>query len=735
MTGQYELVPDMPVPGANAGHYDGDADANGEITEAAENFQAAQGEAVQKEQTEAQANEEKQRTLQSKAQRANLDVERAQLDAADAEAKAGVRPEPEELLPDVNVPSEEMVFTEDQVEPFGESEMVFSEDQVEPIVQPPDISPPIAGSFEVGADEEMKGALAAKAGVDIGRSEDLLESVKAGAVAAENLRTEHKQYADEKRAEHQGKLDAVSEKADAVFKSKPKMPTPSILNLVGVFLGGLVAPSQGGRNTAAEILTRRLEKEVDVAMESRRTDLSTVRTERGLVQDAATKADQEILERAGLMGQSIEGLAQHITAQAELPWVAPTVKTQLGEAVGQLRQHQGKLLDQFVNVEKDRLTRTSELEMKYASQKRGRGGRGKPMDVQPTKNQLAENRLYGWHGRAVDPNDKTTWPEGVTFEDIGKYSVGGITITDGDESYSGLFAANADDAKEARTRLSKYNEVRQAAGYLGAELENLRKAQGVSTLSGIRIADLGSKQSAKVSRAFNTYRVALKELWGLGAIQKPDERLMDAETGSDPTGIKGNIANMLDLGVTEDLLGHTVASSEEAFKVKLRPLLFSGGEPDSGVEIHIGKPEVGKVPRAAGEGVKAESAEVIAGQLNALVELSNEEHGIPASLAAEAPEFDMAEAQERIDRMVEVNLASRGAESKKAKHGGITGTGKEKFQFAALAKTTQNPELKKALLAAEKTLSGAAKRATLQKLEKARQNKHLETVPSKGFGY
>jgi len=218
--------------------------------------------------TDAQKAAEEQRKAGIDLEKAKLAEQKAALDRADKEAGLGMRPEPEAP---VDEPS--MEFTEEQA---AAGEAAY-EAQVEASQTPEQLM--ATGEKMMSVGQARLGGVNAKIDKDTAEATETFAIRQAGAA---NLQMKREAA---QRAEAEKRFSEIDTQIQSVIDRGVKKPTPSALNLLGVFLGGLIAPMNGGKNVAMEALERQMEREISVDQENRAKELQGLRTRKGVLTD------------------------------------------------------------------------------------------------------------------------------------------------------------------------------------------------------------------------------------------------------------------------------------------------------------------------------------------------------------------------------------------------------------------------------------------------------------------
>ena len=480
----------------------------------------------------------------------------------------------------------------------------------------------------------------------------------------------------------------INDEIRTLVQTDVKKPTPSVLNLIGVALGGLIAPMQGGRNPAAELLQAKLQREVQVDIENRRTQLSGLKTDRGLLLDEAAFDKDMLAQKSLLMAKKLEGAKMQITAELSKPFLSARAKNDAKKMIGVLEVQQGEHQMKAAKIAMEAEQRRQILNMKaaqaQAKRSRGGGGRGRSKG-RGLVSEAKESPLFFdvLTGNTTDVSQLSKKDQARIRKEA---AVLPMTDNRTGQTLRGIRGLDSTQAKGMRKVYGDRNQVR-----LGAQriLKTLNLAKGADRLSiGGAFLD---KEGARLEGEFTHLMIALKNQWELGAITGPDMELMEGAMGMKPGKAWAFLSDKMNInqiqGVIENL------QSRGALKMKTS-ILSEAGLPD---HISIDMPQFKattdikerSTPQAALTGAET------AGDITALIEERNLAATGVAEGGTEAP--SISEISEKINKLV-ARFRGSAKESQKGAAAGGEGAGfHEREQLRGLLPDA-DPETRKVIL-------------------------------------
>jgi hypothetical protein len=546
---------DQSVPGATAGvdpvtmqpYIDeaNEAAMNRVAGEVGSDTQANQ--LATKEMTEAEKAAEEERKARIDLSKAKLAEQKAALDRADKEAGLGMRPEPEV---DMQAPIEDgYEFSEEEAAthagaPFrGADPDVFEEEKASAIAakeqqlgRPLTPEEQMATGLEMGqTGRAMLGGVNAKIAQEEADATYNFQADRANAAKQEIEREELQRAKAEKR------FAEIDSQIQRVVEEDTKKPSPSALNLLGVFLGGLIAPMQGGRNVALEAVERQMEREIRVDQENRAKRMQGLRTRKGILTDELAEQSRQDVAADLKRAQWHNAMYKEAIAFSQKTNLPAKQKAEALAFAGDQRFKKGEAMQRAaLSVRKQ-----EEVERKNrqaAAMKRSggvrRGGGGTEEGAVKDADIAAGNLFYN----PLQPSKPMTGTEVDQDKDTRKRAVkGGIVLKVGDTTYRGFLADDEQDKREVKKAIKGFRDIRQPIQRISALLDDESGNIGDMTWSAFSASIEGQLSKAEFTRL----KVAIKNLWELGAIQKPDEVLIDGALGGDPTSVWNTVGQGL----------------------------------------------------------------------------------------------------------------------------------------------------------------------------------------------
>jgi hypothetical protein len=669
------------------------------------NFQVAQQEQQQKEQTEAEKAAEDQR-------KAALDAEKkrkkAELAALDAEAAADQAVLSEPLpVPGANLPTEEeeeMVF-----EPTDADFVDFAQSEYDRAVQQDPEAREVRAGGEAGrelADAQLDSKLA--------QIDAEMQAIEKGRELAEPYEERQKEL----RQEIADERVRIDEELTALVQSKPRKPSPSVLNLVGVFLGGLIAPMQGGRNVALETVMKRMQQEVEVDQENRRTTLSGLRTARGLLDDKEKfRQTEEVAGRIEL-AQKMQGYANELKLKAQsttLPaeaTAAAKVQWHAAEAVVGKLIKEGAMMSHKQWLAEQELLRKQKADLlKARKDSKGKGGKDK--------------QVVGSYGPAVYYDSfrrKLVSEEEMSTDERKAARERSVPVPlwskSAQREVHGLLAQDPTRARKLQSDYMVGLGVQDKTKRLVQLLRGTTKNGRLSIAGGYSTAE-----GAQVQSAFTDLMNAIKDKWGLGAIQAPDMVLLEGRIGQTPSGFLAWINSTAERqqieGVLQDL------GSGEALILK-GDIMRNAGLPDD-LEVRLPAFDpTADIKKRQAVTPEATAAERL-GDVSGAIEIITSD--IPGPGGGDLGTVTNDEFQGYLDNVVEATLLSEdGNKSDEAIAGGKALAQFRRWQVQKDIPSSYREQIRKAGDLIDKNVRAAKKAAQRAAEKKAGKQPELEKV-------
>lgn len=684
LTGKYILTPvDDSVPGATTSQ---PAVPQAAIDQATAPIAQEQQQAAATQLTDEQKAQQDQAKKVEQAQLAKLKVKEQELKARGKAREAGVEEEmvlqPEDMLPqDRPMPGDRLM----PGDPEAEADAAFGLGAVTPETES------ILAGAEAGAEgrvplqgqalEDAANDVAAEKTEAIGEHKGDLtrEALEAQAKHWEDLAEGSENLENFQKEEYEPirkKLEDLDQKAIELIEGDITPPSASVVNLIGVFLGGLVAPMRGGKNTALQALQTRLQRETNTLIENRRTKLAGTRARKGILQDKFTQVQQEVVAKNIMMGQKLNAVEKFFTAEAQKEHLPEIVRLEAEKNAAEIRRQKGisqknasaAMLKVLANQ------RATELRTKA----KGIKGSGKPrakVGDAITREEMGPNSIYvnlkrkGMRGEEVY-EDKSLRESTV---------MGGFILTDheGNRHSGYVNMLGTTEASSTAKSINDLNVVREEAQAILATAKNV-KGWDKMTFGALAQTDEGRLIVSQYTRLM----VSIKDTWGLGAIQAPDMFLLDRSTGGDPTKPTTILADWVTGTAIEKVLENFQESEQE--KIKHRILREAGLSGSSRAKVELIQPDVTERFRRKAELTPAESAEEISLNLEEFLDIRNEEGpGV-------VPAVSISQFENEIQKLVDTWEAGI-KESANKKSGGQV-SGKAQIRLKQLRKKAKRPE-------------------------------------------
>ena len=708
-TGKLIYAPGSEVPGATSGSFvtpdeldqaytqgAADLDKEREFAEDAEKqrqeqIATASGLAASEIQREEAAIDAKK--AQVKARKAAVAHEMQQAQADPGYSPAGMQEVPEGVgTVEQPEPSDELLEPGVRPSPASQVGAPFVQNQVEQL-------------DKQTSDEKLRyGQDIARAGQELEAAGTILAEKDTHLDAMVEMRDEHKKEADARRV---AMRDAVER-----LGSKPSKVSPSVLNLIGIALGGWLNP--GGRNIAFEMVQKKLQREVASEMEGRRREVESLRLKQGLDKEQALSDEEFAAGSAIVMAQKLETARMQLQNNIDKMLYVGDAKVRANDLANQLGMQKAQLLDKAFALGDARIREESEAlwkrKLEAAKLQAKRGGRGGGSGKVGKAAGTLWNPLTREGASAAEINKEKTDRERAVY--------GGVVLVDPNgQAHRGLLAATKEDQKAITKNLRDYRKVRQRAQRI---IKNMEKVDGFDRLTWDAFA--ATSEGKLIASEFTQMMVSLKDMWELGAIQKPDMFLLEGAMGDNPTAVRTWLAEKFTGTDVRRVIENFQSGAEEQLKDNILERADLIGED---VDLRILGSRVGKdIDERSAESpdVSKDPAE-----LKATLEATR-----PAPAGIADPEV-AAEAKSAREKAID--MAVNRIVDRIDKAGGVQYSAKEKFQARMMIKAEakrypKNKKLQQALKRIEEyERKGALKQIEAKEGLKRRETQKLDPGP------
>lgn len=399
-------------------------------------------------------------------------------------------------------------------------------------------------------------------------SQKLTEEAKAAKQAVSNV-DNFLTKVDQVNRRH--KVRAAELNAQIAEQVKP--PSPSVLNLIGVALGGYLSTKRGGPNIAAQLLNQRISRETQTALSNRRLNLQARDAELASFEDERNMLREDFKYQSIANAAGLEGTIKAIDARVAQDTTTQKQKADLLRVRAFLQDKKA----QIVQAQLDREYKEEQDRLKLAAKQRRGGGTGSGK-VRKT-GETVEKADWVWnHSQRRWVN---TRGEGV-LEELKKTNQGSvqglgirIQLTDDygitAESDAGIFD---NPTKKLLTEATdSRQQVAQGVQTVRASLQNLLnkgKGSGVGSVLDQQLADIVGVKSDDVNmfrQDIYSLTNVVKNVSGAGASLTKDELKLIVNSA-----FGGDVDRALtswNMGQIKDAVESLQAGVDEKLKAKL----------------------------------------------------------------------------------------------------------------------------------------------------------------------
>lgn len=523
-----------------------------------------------------------------------------------------------------------------------------------------------------------------------------------------------------KRVKLENKRGEVTNRIRAEVESNVKKPSPSALALVGVFLNGLIAPMQGGKNVALETVQRQMQREVDVDIENRRVRMKGLQQEKGMLLDEEAGIEKQAIAKDIMLAQKYKGFRMQLEAKLLTPGLTAKVKGDMSTLIGQLNERGGLHEMKAAKEMYARMLKAQELADKRniaaAKARKGSGGGGNKKGPKGGVVSEAQNSpLYydAATGHTVDFTGMDPAEQKVARGELAQ-----IPIVDSSTGnvLRGIRGLDDKQAQGIRKVWKDRNNVR-----LGSQriLSLLGSATG-SDRTSIGGA-FTSVDGALLEAEFTHLMVALKDQWELGAIQKPDEKLMEGAMGMKPSKAWAFLADKMSLNQIEGV----IKGMQSRGGLKMKTDILSDAGLPAHMQIQMPRYDATSDLDQSAREQAPQTNEEVQGNLSALTQALNDgDEGV-----------SLDDVRDGVNQMVKRwQKGTFNPSMDESETGGLVAKGNEEIVLRGLMKKATDPKLKaiykqgladltkkpekNTLLAKAHKLAQAKKKAKKAKLDK-----------------
>tara|TARA_R110002020_G_scaffold207256_3_gene412682 strand:+ start:21931 stop:24108 length:2178 start_codon:yes stop_codon:yes gene_type:complete len=499
----------------------------------------------------------------------------------------------------------------------------------------------------------------------------------------------------DQRQNVKAKLAEIDSAVQAEMGRDIKKPSPSALNLIGVLLGGLIAPMQGGRNVALETVQRQMDREVQIEMENKRKRMQGLQKRRGLVQDESAEVGKEMVAADLIMAKKLKAFGTQLQAGLDSQMIPAEKKAEMTKLLGEINVAQGQFQMKAsreisrVAIEKYK-AETARMAKRKSKGGGGKGGGGKGSGKGVVAAAKASPLYFDVAtGSTVDFNQLPGKEQTRARKELAQ-----IPMVDKENGtvMRGIRGLRPEQAKQIQKAWGDRNKVRTGTQRILALLNQVDGSDRLVIGGASKTAQGGQLQAE-----FTQLMVALKDQWELGAIQKPDERLLEGAMGANPTDAFAFIADKLNVNQIEAVMQNLQSGGNLRMKTSI---LSEAGLPDS---FEIKMPRFDATSDIEQRHRKQAPASVKERKGNATEALGalNDFLAAPEGIAAGDKKEHYGTLQGAIDDVVKPYIAGIKA-SAGGKSGGVIGKGDERMFLEGMLKKTTD---KRARLMITKGLS------------------------------
>ncbi len=605
-------------------------------------------EQAQTEQTEAQRLQAEQRKKEVRAQKAQLAEQKAALDAREAADEAGLQaPEPQAPEP-----------------------------QEAPAQQAPQGQELIDQGFE----QRREGA-AAEAGAEAGQLKEQAQNLELAAVEAQESFNVQRDAATAMKRE-QNRLADIDAAHQAEIETDVQRPSVSMLGLAGVFLNGLIAPMQGGRNTALEIVNRQLANEVDLELANRKSRIAGLEKQRGIALDKAELARGEAVQRELMHAKKLKAFREQLQGAVDSKFLPAQRKAQLQSLLGELDVQQGQHQQNASAKAAELAMRHEQLELRKAqAAAKARGGRGGGTKRVKLGEPGGPTAVWDPFARdIVNPTDLKQL-KGKKAAGLGTATNLGVNIrTPRGTVDSAILKEN--QQKDIVKAINNRNIIRQhaqnARGALDALIEE--NGEGLGNVIDLKLDGLtgvgkGAIREVKQTIAQMTNEVKNQSGAGASLTDSELELIVNQAFGENPD----KFLAAANIGEIREAIGRFQDSVSLQVRVKLAAEL--GVSPD---DIEFKNADVTRSQRQRQAKQPAPTIEQAHERIGAITQAINEGD----------PDVSISDAKKQADLLVKAWRAGTTGQSAAGETGGVIAKGNEEFVLGAARDQATDPKLK-----------------------------------------
>jgi len=394
---------------------------------------------------------------------------------------------------------------------------------------------------------------------------------------------------------------------DLMVKSKPTPPSPSALNLLGVFLGGLLAPSQGGRNFALESLQKNMDRETSRQLADFKSNLSAEQTKIGVINDESVQLERDTAAAAIIDLRKWEGIKNQLQAELDANKDIFSAEAVIAreKMLADIDIKQGTLVEKI-----DNSRRTLDIQ-----KERNRISAMKKKKDKDTETKKSEPSRFGgavyWDSADNDLLDFRTLSPKEKEKRRKLLSNIPMTDTETGESIRGIQANSITGAERMTKSYRDYTQVR-----LGTQ-RILKLLSMTDTNGKLRVlGGFAGPNGAKLAAEFTQLMVAMKDQWELGAIQAPDMKLLEGAMGQDPSTWASWVTNKANMNQVVAVVSNLQARGE----IQMRAVINAESSTPSSFRIETPKFNPTSDLDAEENPQPAETAEQVKGNVSSNIE-------------------------------------------------------------------------------------------------------------------
>ena len=328
-------------------------------------------------------------------------------------------------------------------------------------------------------------------------------------------------------------------------------PKPSILNLIGVAIGGFLASRGGGPNLAAQLLNQKIAQETQTELANRKLKMQSARDDLSAGETAIDRANADLRFQLLSEGKKTAGVVKHLEAQSSKGFYTEAQNAVAQQIIGQGKQK----LAELAQRESDRqlkLDQFNQQQAQRAQQAPRKGGRRrKPEEVDLTTLPPTA-RVWDTIGQQFVSGRDAKALKGIEQGGRKGHRIG-IKLRDGDKFINVPVTLDPTEAKIIRNEISNRNLTRQAVLQLRHFGDKIKKRAGTTNIIGSNLSSFGitDNERSGFEQARSNLITVRKRFDNTGAATS-DKEMEAALLGAFGVNTQAQLAN---LSVAQQLKG------------------------------------------------------------------------------------------------------------------------------------------------------------------------------------